>query len=206
MTKKIFLSALALTLVLASAAFAGGQKEPVPGSAAPVGPAAPAGKPPFATGEKLTLTGTLSLQGEWHPVLKSSGKEYELLVPRHLTWNLDVKEGEQVTVEGYVVQGMPRAGADDGDTDLFVTKATIQGKEYDLSQYRGPMMGGAVARPRGGAVPGWGQGYGPWGRQPGMRGGPAWGPGARGGRGWNRGGGQGWGTGCPVCGYAPQQG
>jgi hypothetical protein len=175
MAKKILMSALALTLVLASAAFAGGQKEPVPGAAAP------AARPPFAAGEKLTLTGTLSLTGEWHPVLKSGGKEYELMVPRHLTWNLDVKDGEQVTVEGYVVQGGPRAGKDDGDIDLFVTKAVIDGKEYDLSQYRGPMMGGT-------------------------RGGRSWGPGMRGGRGWKGGGRAGQGNGCPGCGCAPQQG
>jgi hypothetical protein len=192
MAKKILLSALALSLVLASAAFAGGQKEPVPGAAAP---AAATAKPPFATGEKLTLSGALSLEGQWHPVLKSGGKEYELLVPRHLTWNIDVKDGEQVTVEGYVVQGRPRAGQDDGDVDLFVTKATIQGKEYDLSQYRGPMMGGPGQNG--------GPGYGPRGRQPGMRGGGSWGPGMRGGRAGNRGG---WGTGCPGCGYAPPQG
>ncbi len=189
MTKKILLSALALTLVLATAAFAGGQKEPVPGSTAP---AAPAARPPFASGEKLTLTGTLSLTGEWHPVLLSGGKEYELMVPRFLAANLDVKDGEQVSVEGYVVQGMRRGGQDDDDIDLFVTKATIKGKEYDLSQYRGQMMGGRGAGPRG------------W--QPGTRGGRAWGPGMRGGRGWNGGGGPGAGGGCPGCGYAPPQG
>ncbi|MCX7040243.1 MAG: hypothetical protein NT005_14060, partial [Spirochaetes bacterium] len=90
------------------------------------------------------------------------------------------------SVEGYVVQGMPwRTSGDDGDVDLMVTKATIKGKEYDLSQYRGgmgaAMMGGRgvgcedcwAPGPRGGRGPG-----GSWG--PGRNGGgmgPGWGRG-----------------------------
>ncbi len=174
MAKKILIGAL-LVLALAGAAFANGQKEPVRASPQAAAPAE------SRTSEKLSLTGTLSLEGNFHPVLKAGDKEYELLVPRYLTWNLDVKEGEQVSVEGYVVQGMPwHTSADDGDVDLMVTKATVKGKEYDLSQYRGgmgaAMMGGrgvgcdgcSAAGPRGGRGPG-----------------RSWGPG------WNRGGGPG---------------
>ncbi|MCX7040353.1 MAG: hypothetical protein NT005_14615, partial [Spirochaetes bacterium] len=137
MAKKILISTLAM-LALAGAAFASGQKEPAqPSAQAAAQKAAPAVP---STSEKLSLTGTLSLEGNFHPVLKAGDKEYELLVPRYLTWNLDVKEGEKVSVEGYVVQGMPwRTSGDDGDVDLMVTKATIKGKEYDLSQYRGGM-------------------------------------------------------------------
>ena len=180
MARKVLMTVLALSLALAASAFASGEKEAAPA------PGAAAGRPPFAAqaGEKLTLTGTLALDGLWHPVLKSGGKEYVLMVPRYLTANLDVKEGEQVSVEGYTVTGAPR-GVEEGDIALFVTKATIKGKEYDLSQSRGPMMGGA-------------------------RGGRNWGPGMRGGRGGNRGGNRGqgpaWGPGCPGCVVPPQQG
>ena len=166
MAKKILITTLVM-LALAGAAFASGQKEPVqsPAQAAPL-TAAP-------TGEKLSLTGTLSLEGSMHPILKAAGKDYELMVPRYLTWNLDLKEGEQVSVEGYVVQGMPRrADSDDDDIDLMVTKATIKGKDYDLSQYRGQgrgaMMGRAgaecdgcwAAAPRGSRGSGWNRGGG----------------------------------------------
>lgn len=184
MTKKITMSALALLLALAGAAFANGQKEP-PRAQAGNGPAATRPLAPWASGDKLSLTGTLTLEGEWHPVLKSGGKEYELMVPRYLTWNLDVKEGEQISVEGYVVQGMHRrVQGDDNDIELsgaegaflLVTKATIKGKDYDLSQSRGPMMG-----------------------MGGTRGGPG-----RGGRGGNRGGGPGRGMMAPAWGCAPQ--
>ena len=179
MAKKILISALVM-LALAGAAFASGQKEPVrpPAQAAPLRAA--------VTGEKLSLTGTLSLEGGMHPILKAGGKEYELLVPRFLTWNLDVKDGEQVSVEGYVVQGMPwHAQGDEGDIDLAVTRATIKGKDYDLSQYGGPARGAMTA--------GGGAGCGGW-----------WATGPRGprGSGWNRGGrpggggmGPGWGRG-----------
>jgi hypothetical protein len=166
MAKKILITTLVM-LALAGAAFASGQKEPVqsPAQAAPF-TAAP-------TGEKLSLTGTLSLEGSMHPILKAAGKDYALMVPRYLTWNLDVKEGEQVSVEGYVVQGMPRrANSDDGDIDLMVTKATIKGKDYDLSQYRGQGRGAMMGRggaecdgcwaaaPRGGRGSGWNRGGG----------------------------------------------
>lgn len=161
MAKKILISTLVM-LALAGAAFAGGQKEP----AQPPAQTAPAAAP--ATEEKLSLTGTLSLGDSRHPILKAGGKEYELLVPRYLTWNLDVKDGEQVSVEGYVVRGMPRrAQGDDGDIDLWVTKATIKGKEYDFSEDRGRMAGARMG-----------------GRGPGCA--DCWAPGPRGGRGPGR--------------------
>jgi ABC-type glycerol-3-phosphate transport system substrate-binding protein len=168
MAKKILISTLVM-LALAGAAFASGQKEPVqsPAQAAPL-TAAP-------TVEKLSLTGTLSLEDSWHPILKAAGKEYELMVPRYLTWNLDVKEGEQVSVEGYVVQGMPwRAQSNDGDIDLMVTRATIKGEDYDLSQYRGQARGVMMGS-----------------RSEGCDGCRAPGPRGSTGSGWNRGGGRG---------------
>ena len=158
MTRKITIGTLALMLVLAGVAFASGQKEPAqaPGSAQAPGTASAA---PCVQGEKLVLTGSLTLAGQRHPVLKSGGKEYELMIPRNLTWNLDVKDGEQVSVEGYVVQGMGRrAQENDDDIDLLVTKATVKGKEYDLSQYRGQTMGMGRMRGGRGGNRGWGPG------------------------------------------------
>lgn len=123
---------------------------------------------PRATGEKLTVTGKVSLLNRAHPELASGSQQYLLMVPRRLTWGLDVKEGEQVTVEGYKVAA-PRWETVPNAVYLQVTKATIKGKQYDLADYfggprgafggrggRGPMMGG-----RGG-----GQGYGPGGYCP----------------------------------------
>lgn len=182
MAKKILIGMLAL-IALTGVAFASGQKDLTKPSAQPAVPGAP------TSSEKLSLTGTLSLEGDFHPVLKAGDKEYELLVPRYLTWNLDVEEGEKVSVEGYVVQGMPwRAAGDDGDIDLWVTKATVKGKEYDLTQYRGG-MGAAMMGGRGDGQGGWcapgprggrgsGRNWGPGGKRGGM--GPGWGRGFQG--------------------------
>ena len=150
MAKKIFTISLVLGLALAGMAFASGQKEP--SAASP------------ATGEKLIVTGNVSIDNLFHPELKSGDKVYELMVPRYLVYQSGVKEGAKVTVEGYLVQGMPAGRqSDDGNIDLFVTKATIDGKDYDLFQYRGRSMGRMGGRGHGarGAMMGSrGHGYG----------------------------------------------
>jgi hypothetical protein len=160
MAKKILAVSLVLGLALAAVSFANGQKEPgaVPGQA--------------GNGQKLVLTGSVAFQNLIHPTLKSGDKVYDLMVPRYLVYQVDLKEGATVTVEGYQVRGMPPwAQGDDDNIDVWVTKATINGKEYDLSQFRGPMAGGyGYGRGRG-MMGGRGGGYGY-----GMMGG-GWGPG-----------------------------
>jgi hypothetical protein len=133
MAKKILTVSLVLGLALAGMAFASGQKEPgVPGQAAP-----------GTTDQLVVVSGSVSINNLIHPTIKSGDKVYELLVPRYLVYRSGVKEGAKITVEGYTVQGRP-AGlrSNDGAIDLFVTKATIDGKDYDLSQYRGRFAGG----------------------------------------------------------------
>jgi hypothetical protein len=130
MAKKILIVSAVLGFALASLAFAAGQKEPtVPSQAAPL-----------TSGQKLTLTGPLSFQNLIHPTLKSGDKVYELMVPRYLVYQAGLKEGAKVTVEGYQV------AEDDATIDVFVTKATIDGKDYDLSQVRGRGMMGDGTR------------------------------------------------------------
>ena len=164
MAKKILAVSLVLGLAIAAVSFANGQKEP--GSPAVPGQA--------GNEQKLVLTGSVAFKNLIHPTLKAGDKVYELMVPRYLVYQVDLKEGAQVTVEGYQVRGMPPwAQGDDNNIDVFVTKATINGKEYDLSQFRGPMAGGY----------GYGRGYGRgmmgggYGRGYGMMGGGGWGPG-----------------------------
>ncbi len=171
MAKKIMMVSLVLGLALAGMAFASGQKEPgVPDQ-------------PGVTGQKVVVTGTVSVTNLIHPTIKSGDKVYLLLVPRPLVYRSGVKDGTKVTVEGYQVQDMPRWQAVDGAVGLFVTKATIDGKDYDLSQYRGGRFAG----------PGYGPGYG-YGPCPGPRYGMmGWGGrGPRGPRGPMMGGGWDW--------------
>lgn len=155
MAKKIFIVSLVLGLALAGMALANGQKEP-----SAIGPAnGPGAQAP--TGQKIVVTGSVSIDNLIHPTMKSGDKVYELMVPRSLVYRSGIKEGAQVTVEGYLVQGMPMwQQGDDKDIDLFVTKATIDGKAYDLSQYRGWMAGAYGGGPRRGWAGGRGYGFG----------------------------------------------
>ncbi len=144
MAKKLFMVLIALSL--ATAAFASGQNEK-----APTG---------VFQGDKLVLKGTVSLQSFPHATLKVGDKQYLLMVPPYLVDRSGVKDGAQVTVQGYQLSESPRYGfaaTDKNVVGLFVTQATIDGKDYDLSRYYGEMMMGGRGR-------GFGPGYGMMGR------------------------------------------
>ena len=187
MKKRLLLSLVLIPILLggigATAAFASGQNEE---------PAQPYGRPgpgrgygdrpaPTFSEETITVTGQLYFRNRMHPELESGDAEYELLVPRYYVYEADLKEGQTITVEGYTVTGMPMFDQEDGEeVHIWVTKAVIDGKEYDLERYgHGPGRGRMGMR---GAPYGYGPcgpgGYGPdWGRRP-------WGPGAPGQRPW----------------------
>ncbi len=150
MAKRITI--IASLMLMAALSFANGQQEPA---------AAAAGQ------QTITVKGTLTFENLIHPTLKSGDKTWSLLVPRYLAYQAGLKDGAEVSVQGYAVQNLP--GWNAPANALFVTKATINGKDYDLSQYRGAygpgMMGGYGAYGPGMM----GGGYGGYGR--GMMGG-----------------------------------
>ena len=154
MARKLIIVLAALTL--ATAAFAGGQNEQSQGFG--------------FQGDRLTLKGTVSLQSYPNPILKTSDKQYLLMVPPYLVDQAGVKDGTQVTVQGYQLGDVPRygwAGNDKGYVGFFVTQATVGGKDYDLIRYYGPMMMGGRGFGRGHGMMGgygWGPGYGMMGR------------------------------------------
>ncbi|TFG61724.1 MAG: hypothetical protein E4H36_09740 [Spirochaetales bacterium] len=152
-------------------------------------------------GEKVTVTGQVYVDNKMHPELVSGKDTYELLVPRMYYYNIDVKEGQSITVEGYKTSGdfCPWGEEEDAeDVHILVSKATIDGKEYTVEPWGGPrdgygpgMMGGRGYGP--GMMHGYGmmsgRGYGPGM----MHGGPGYGPrpgygpgmmGGKPGRGW----------------------
>ena len=95
-------------------------------------------------GEKLEITGELYFENKMHPELKSGDQEYELMVPRFYTFGVDLKEGQTITVEGYKVDTPYCAMEEEEDeVHLWVSKAVIDGKEYDLSK----MSFGKMGRP-----------------------------------------------------------
>lgn len=149
MKKRLLLSLVLIPVLLggvaATGAFASGQSEEPsrPYGRRGQGPGQEWPAPTFSE-DTIKVTGELYFQNRMHPELESGGKDYELLVPRYYVYEADLKEGQTVTVEGYTVTGMPMFEGEDGDeVHLWVTKAIIDGKEYDLERYgRGPMWGG----------------------------------------------------------------
>jgi hypothetical protein len=110
--------------------------------------------------EQVKVSGKLSLEDRMHPELESGGKTYELMVPWFLTRQIELQEGEQVTVEGYQVPG-PRWESGEGDEiHVRVTKAVIRGKEYDVDRLIGSGMGpgGPMMGSWGGMMDRWGPG------------------------------------------------
>jgi hypothetical protein len=172
--KKIFV-VLLVAAVSATAVFARGTSDNAPPAAGP-GPRGWNG-PDFSDQKKVELSGTLSLK-DWHPVLKTDKEEIVLMVPGIYRSDIEVKEGDAVKAEGYLIEDHPRWG-DNDQKALFVTKAVINGKEYEIDERgwgpmaMGPggrgMMGRSWGRPYGGMRgPGmmgqnWGPGYGPRG-------------------------------------------
>jgi len=149
MAKKLFMALIALSL--ATAAFASGQTEKA--------------QPGVFQGDKVALKGTVSFQGFPHPILKVGDKQYLLMVPPYLVRRAGVKDGDQVSVQGYQLTDSPRFPWAGGDTPnligLYVTQATVAGKDYDLARYYGESMMGGRDRGFGPGYGMMGRGYGP---------------------------------------------
>ena len=128
--KKIMLLLL-VTGIAAAGAFAEGNKEGEPETARPDWRRMPRENAPELSEETITVTGRLYFENLIHPELTSGDVEYELLVPRFYVDELDLEEGQTVTVEGYTVEGMPCC-EDEEELRILVTKAVIDGVEYEL--------------------------------------------------------------------------
>jgi len=168
MNRKTMLIVLLALAVAATGAFASGKKEdrtpqagpgfygPGPGGCPNCGGGFGPGRGAYGSAaedglkfaeEKVTLTGELYFQNRMHAELKAGGKDYELMVPRFYLYDLELKEGQKVSVEGFVAAG-------EEENYLWVTKAVIDGKEFDLER-RGMAMGRGRMGPRGGGRGGW---------------------------------------------------
>lgn len=119
-------------------------------------------------GELIELTGIVDFPGYGHLELVADGETYELMVPFFLLDEVDIEDGETVTVKGFLVPG-PRWGEDDDEKHLAVTEATVDGEEYELGFARGYMRGRMADNRFGG------RGKGPQGNYPDCD--PGYGPG-----------------------------
>ncbi|MBA7472010.1 hypothetical protein ES707_07325 [subsurface metagenome] len=144
MNAKKVIILLLIAGVATAGVFASGNKEDKSDVARPDWRRMPRGETPDFSEETVTVTGELYFENRMHPELKSGSKEYELLAPRFYAYDLDLKDGQTVTVEGYTVEGMPCCEEEEeGEVHIWVTKAIIDGKEYDLEAdgFRGGHMG-----------------------------------------------------------------
>ena len=141
----------------------------------------PANRPGYMMGyqfnkeDEVTVEGKLYYENLMHPELKTGSEEYELLVPRHLVYEAGIEDGTVVKVTGYKVANPPMDNDKDSEEEihLFVTKAEINGKEYDIRSeigavgmgpagragtFCGPIgrMGGRPGYSGRGRTPGWG--------------------------------------------------
>ena len=163
MKAKVLSIVLLAAAVSATTAFARGTKDDAPPA---TGPWARNWDRPEISDKKTELTGTLSFE-DWHAVLKTDKEEIVLMIPGRYRYDVDVKEGDTIKVEGYLAEDHPMWG-DKDQKALLVTKAVVNGKEYEIDERGfGPMAMGPGGR---GMM-----------RRPGMRGGPGmmgqnWGP------------------------------
>jgi hypothetical protein len=144
MSAKKIIVLLLIAGVAAAGAFAGGSKEDESEAARPDWRRLPRGDAPELSEETITVTGKVYFEDRMHPELKSGSEEYELLVPRFHVYELNLEDGQTITVEGYTVEGMPCCeDHEEEEVHIWVTKAVIDGEEYDLDAegFRGGRMG-----------------------------------------------------------------
>lgn len=136
--KKIML-VLLIAGVAAAGVFASGDKENKPETARPDWRRMPRWDGPELSEEVITVTGQVYFENRMHPELESGDAEYELIVPRFYVYELDLQEGQTVTVEGYSLEEMPCCeDEEEEELHIWVTKAVIDGVEYELED--GPRM------------------------------------------------------------------
>lgn len=143
-TTKTIILLLVLIVGLPLALFARGTAEDGSTVTPPEAPWVAAEGPSYDEENKVTLTGKIYFDNLMHPVLKSGGKEYELMIPRMYLYSIELEEGESVTVEGYEADeptGFMRGWrfqdeGEDNELHILVTKATVDGVEWDLESSR----------------------------------------------------------------------
>ncbi len=90
--------------------------------------------------ESLILTGKIDLTDVNLPKLTVGEKTYELMVPYRLDYDIDIKDGDKITINGFEVPAY-RRDADTELTNLMVTGATYDGTDYDLKMMDNGTMG-----------------------------------------------------------------
>ncbi|MBB6481668.1 hypothetical protein [Spirochaeta isovalerica] len=100
----------------------------------------------FDSLDTVSVTGALSLVNGELPYIESEGTKYTVMAPWAYLDDLELTDGMNVSLEGYLMPGPPLQW-DDAEQTLMVTKAVINGEEIEIdhpmdgSAYGGPMAG-----------------------------------------------------------------
>jgi len=81
--------------------------------------------------ETISLTGALNLVNGEMPTIESEGTVYHVMAPWQAVADLELENGMTVTVEGYEMPGPPMQW-DDSEKSIMVTKAVINGEEFEI--------------------------------------------------------------------------
>ena len=81
--------------------------------------------------EDISVTGAIQFTLSHPKLVSSNGDEYSLLYPMFLADNIEINDGDNITVVGQIVPG-PVRQADNDTAYLRVGKVSFDGKEYDL--------------------------------------------------------------------------
>lgn len=105
--------------------------------------------------EQLELSGTVKLSAGHTLLQAEDGKEYRLMYPRFVLDELEVEDGAAVVLEGFLIPAM-RWDPEEDDQYLRVTKAVIDGEEYEIGtdRYAGRKMAPRMDRRQGGPAAG----------------------------------------------------
>ena len=134
----VLLAIMAGTLVFANGAQESESNENdfEPGNGRPTTDGPQAGPRAFFSDEELlSLTGTLDVSNDF-PRIKTEDKTCILMIPAVLPEGFTVKNGQEITVEGYIINaedGMGLYVCNNKNEDfLTVIKAVVDGKEYEF--------------------------------------------------------------------------
>lgn len=138
--RKTIILVLLLTVIMVNGIFASGQKG---GSYISPSGMNNGSFEQYQNLQLITLTGTLELINGQPPYLIADKSRFYIMAPYQLLNNIDVKDGETVTVSGYEMpSGMWQWN--NNERGIRIIQATIKGETIDIPYYDGrmSMMGG----------------------------------------------------------------
>lgn len=119
---------------------------------------------PAAQPEQLEISGTVEFTAGHTRLHSADGEVYELMYPMFLAEDMQIENGQSISVEGFLIP-RTRWSGDEDEQYLRLEKVTINGQEYDLGaggyawgqRNHGPGMMGGTAYGRGPGMMGGGR-------------------------------------------------